>query len=139
MFVFLPRTIEQPIQEQYSYNKFNGDVKNLIDNNQPIQQYLKSIGKEATLENVITQYKTDKNFKVIFESELDKAGLLNQWQQFVTEFERRQAFETAKMATEVRQAARNVAKAADQIQDNEEYADRLGQKLNRMVRPRKAA
>ncbi|MCL6089130.1 MAG: hypothetical protein M1530_03120 [Candidatus Marsarchaeota archaeon] len=100
---------------------------------------MKSIGKETTLENVISLSKTDKNFKVILDQELSNAGLLNQWQQFVTEFERRQAFETAKMATEVRQAARNVTKSADQIQDNQEYADRLGQKLNRMVRPRKAA
>ena len=64
---------------------------------------------------------------------------LRQMEAIVSEYERRQAFETAKMATEVRQAARNVSKAAEQIQDNEEYADRLGQKLNRMVRPRKAA
>lgn len=137
MFVFLPRTIEQP--RELSYVQFEGEAKNLIKNSQPIQQYMKSIGKETTLENVISLSKTDKNFKVILDQELSNAGLLNQWQQFVTEFERRQAFETAKMATEVRQAARNVTKSADQIQDNQEYADRLGQKLNRMVRPRKAA
>jgi hypothetical protein len=62
---------------------------------------------------------------------------LRQMEAIVSEFERRQAFDTAKLAAEVRQAGRNVTSAIQKDQDNQEYADKLGEKLNRLVRPKK--
>ncbi len=112
------------------------ELNNFIPSNPVVQSAWAKFGDGTapTLDKFAALSGKNAEFKAILESELERAGLLNQWQQFVTEYNRRQSFD---MAAEVRQAGRNVTKAADQIQDNQEYADRLGQKLNRMVRPKK--
>lgn len=134
MIIFLER---QVISIKQTYEEIQAQLRPVIEQNQPIQQYMKSIGKEATLENVMSEYKTNKNFRNILESELDKAGLLAQWQQFVTEFERRQAFGVAKDVGEAQQAGRTASSAVLKNQEGGLHAEKLARDLLKKVHPSK--
>lgn len=95
-------------------------------------------GTAPTPEKFATLSSKNAEFKTVLESELQQAGLLVQWQQFVSEFERRQAFEIAKNVAEAGQAARTATSAVSQLQDNQEYSDKLGKnEFNKFVRPSK--